>query len=238
MKLREVFVYEVAHRLRSASTWVYAAILFLFAFWLMPGFADVGPVYANAPEELARLSLVIGLLGLLVSAALFGDAAVRDIQVGMDPLLFTSSLRKAEYLGGRFLAALATNAVVAIAIPAGLVTTALLGVPDTAAFGPVRPSAYLQPYLLFVLPNVLFAGTILFTTGVLARQMIPVYLVGIGLFASYLLTVNGVGQTDNPILSVLSDPVGIRTFSEMTEYWTAADRNAQLIGFPVELGVE
>ena len=34
MKLREVFRYEIEHRLRSPSTWVYAAILLGLAFSL------------------------------------------------------------------------------------------------------------------------------------------------------------------------------------------------------------
>ena len=177
----------------------------------------------------------MGMLGLLVSAALFGDAAVRDIRVEMDPLLFTLSLQKAEYLGGRFLATLVANVVVVLAIPLGLAVTTLIGFPDPAGYGPFRLVAYLQSYLLFVLPNVVFAGAVLFATGVLARQMIPVYLGASGLFISYLLTVNVGGQIENPVLSLLADPVGIRALGEMTELWTAAERNTRLIGFPAEL---
>ena len=78
-----------------------------------------GSVHVNAPRAARRgLACSSGMFGMLVTAALFGDAAVRDSQAGMDPLLFTSPLRKAEYLGGRFLAALAVNAVLAARDPA------------------------------------------------------------------------------------------------------------------------
>src|SRR5690606_26025531 len=111
VRFREVFRYELEYRLRSASTWVYAAVLFglAFAFGLTASPFDAA-VHANAPAHVAFAALIVSLPGLAVTAALFGDAAVRDVQAGMDALLFTSPLRKAEYLGGRFLAVLAVNA--------------------------------------------------------------------------------------------------------------------------------
>jgi ABC-type dipeptide/oligopeptide/nickel transport system ATPase component len=56
-------------------------------------------VNANAPQQVAQgTALFGGLFGLLVSAALFGDAAICDVGSGMDPLLYTTRLRKPEYL--------------------------------------------------------------------------------------------------------------------------------------------
>ncbi|HEX6292488.1 MAG TPA: M1 family aminopeptidase [Herpetosiphonaceae bacterium] len=237
MKFREVFRYELEYRLRSTSTWVYAGCLFLLAVWMFLATADgEGGGHANAPERLAGGAAIIGTVGMLVTAALFGDAAVRDVAAGMDPLLFTSPLRKADYLGGRFLAALAVNAVVMLAIPLGLLAaTGLVGSFESEPVGPFRGGAYVQPYLLFLLPNLVLAGAILYTIGVLARQVVPVYLGAIGLFISYLTAMNALGQIENPVLSVLSDPLGIRALEETTRYWTAAERNARLIGFPVGL---
>ena len=112
MRLLEVFRYEFGYRLRSPSTWAYAAFLFLVTCWGLVATADGGDaVNANSAQGVAQgTALFGGLFGLLVSAALFADAAIRDVAAGMDPLLYTTRLRKAEYLAGRFLAALAMNA--------------------------------------------------------------------------------------------------------------------------------
>src|SRR5687768_18286356 len=75
------------------------------------------------------------MLGLVVTAALFGDAALRDIEVGMDPLLFTSPQRTLDHLGGRYLAALAVNALLLLAVPLGYALPTLIGYPDPAHFG-------------------------------------------------------------------------------------------------------
>jgi hypothetical protein len=40
---------------------------------------------------------------MLVTAGIFGDAASRDVQTRMHALFYTSPLREAHYLGGRFL---------------------------------------------------------------------------------------------------------------------------------------
>ena len=173
---------------------------------------------------------------MLVTAALFGDAAVRDVEAGMDPLLFTAPLGKVEYLGGRFVAALTVNAVVMVAVPVGLVTASgLIGWFEPETVGPFRVGAYVQPYLLFLLPNLILTGAILYTIGVLARKVIPVFLGAIGLFISYLVAMSSIGQIEHPLMSVLIDPLGFRSLEATTQYWTAAERNTQLIGFPVGL---
>ncbi len=236
MKLGEVFRYELAHRLRSASTWIYTAILFGIAVSVNLGATPGAAVHPDAPARVAFLMLLFGSLffGLPVSAALFGDAAVRDVQAEMDPLLFTSPLSKAEYLGGRFLGAMAANAVVLLAIPLGLALPVLVGYPDPAAFGPFRVGAYVQPYLLILLPNMVFAGAVLFATGVLTRKMVPVYLVAIALFVGNMIVIGPDDDTVSPVLSVLT-PLGFHALNELTRYWTAAEQNARLIGFPAHL---
>jgi hypothetical protein len=238
VRLREVFRYELAYRLRSPSTWTYAAFLFLIGFWGFGATAEVGggeAVHANAPQLVAQgIALFGGLFGLLVSAALFGDAAVRDVAAGMDPLLYTTRLRKAEYLGGRFLAALAINAMAVVAIPLGH-ALATVTITRAGTLGPFRIAAYVQPLLLFQLPNLVLVGAILFTIGTLARQVIPVYLGTAGIFVGYVTAANYWSGIESPLLSALADPLGINALLAMTGYWTAAERNARLIGFPVML---
>ena len=236
MRLREVFRYEFGYRLRSPSTWAYAAFLFLVMCWgLLVSADDAGAVSANSPQGVAEgIVLFGGLFGLLVSAALFADAAIRDVAAGMDPLLYTTRLGKAEYLGGRFLAALAVNAILVLAVPLGFwVCSVTLANAD--AIGPNRLAAYLQPLLLLLWPNLVLVGAIQFTIGTLARQAIPVYLGTAGVFIGYIVAANYWGGIDSPMLSVLADPLGINALLAMTRYWTPSELETRLIGFPTML---
>jgi ABC-2 type transport system permease protein len=233
-RFAEVFRYEFAHRLRSVSTWLYGGFLFLIGFWIIHvAVTGTNPIHVNAPEDLAeKTALFCGLFGILVTAGLFSDAAIRDRTAGMDPLLFTTRLRPAEYLGGRFLAALAINGILVLAIPIGLAVATKMPYLPRDAFGPNHLAAYLQPVLLFLLPNLVLVGAILFTIAALSRKVIPVYLGAIAIFIGYLVAANYWSGITNPMLSALADPLGINALKAMTAYWTASERNARLIGFP------
>ncbi len=235
MKTGEVFRYELGYRLRSISTWSYAGFLFLIAIWTFLATAD-GSAYANAPVRIAGGTAIAGLLGMLVTAAIFGDAAVRDFAAEMDPLLFTAPLRKGEYLGGRFLAALTVNALVMLAVPLGhVVATVVVESLQSVKAGPFRVLAFVQPWPLFVLPNLILTGAILYAIGALARRVIPVYLGAVVLFVTYIVAVNAAERITNPALALLSDPSGIHTLQRVTRYWTEAEQNVRLVGFPADL---
>jgi ABC-2 type transport system permease protein len=232
VRLREVFRFELEYRLRSASTWIYAAILLAFSFSLIASnTGGGGAVHLNAPERIAEFCLIAGMFGMLVTAAVFGDAGVRDVEVGMDPLLFTSRLGKAEYLGGRFLAALATNAVILLAVPLGLAAGTLTA-DAPGELGPFRAGAFVQPYLLFLLPNAVLVGAILFLIAVLTRKTIPVYLGAMALFIGYLFGIGNRRYIADPTLSALADPFGMGVAQDVIGLWTSAERNARLLGFP------
>ena len=215
--LREVFRYELGYRLRSRSTWAYAAFLFALGFFILHGVPG-RIILVNAPANVAEAAAMFcGTFGMLVTAAFFADAAIRDVQVGMDQFLYTTPLRKTEYLGGRFLAALAVNALLLLAIPLGLAAATLMPYQDSTHFGPFRVAVFVQPYLLFLLPNVILAGAVFFTIGALTRQSIPVYVGGIGLFIAYLIAGNYWGSIGSPTVSVLADALGINALRGMTQ---------------------
>ena len=158
-------------RQRVVRPLLVSLLLFVAGCPINPQPVDGGDaINANAPHHVARGTVLFGgLFGLLVSAALFGHAAIRDVAAGMDPLRYTTRIRKAEYLGGRFLAALAMNAIVILAIPLGFwVCTVTLVEPD--AVGPNRLAAYVQPLVLFLWPNIVPVGALMFTIGALVRQ--------------------------------------------------------------------
>jgi hypothetical protein len=202
--------------------------------WLFVGTGG-HEVNANAPQRVAQgIALFGGTFGLLVSAALFGDAALRDVAAGMDPFLYTTRLRRAEYLGGRFLAALATNVILVVMLPLGywFATVTLI---TADALGPNRLAVYLQPLVLFLWPNVALVGTLQFTIAALARKVVPVYLGTAGVFIGYIVAANYWSEIESPLLSALADPLGVNAFLVMTRYWTRAELETRLVGFPTML---
>ena len=234
MRFREIFRYELAYRLKSGATWVYAGILFLVAIWMFLATAD-GEEYANAPERIAAGTVIIGMFGMLVTAALFGEAAVRDVEAEMDGLFFTTPVGRAELLGGRYLGSLVVNALVMVAIPLGILVATWIASSGAETVGPFRLAAHVEPYFTLQLPNLVLVGAVLFAIGMFARQTLPVYLGAIAFFIGYVVMLNYVDRIASPIVATLVDPLGAATIMEVTQYWTESERNLRLVGLPAAL---
>jgi hypothetical protein len=89
----EVFRFEIGYRLRQPSTWIYAAVLFAVPFLMMHAI-NGSSQFLNAPEMVINASAILGGIGMLVSAGVFGDAAARDVRFAhARPLLHVAASR-------------------------------------------------------------------------------------------------------------------------------------------------
>ena len=243
MKLGRIFRFEFAYQLRRPSTWLYFAVLFFVAWSIIqanyvPDARD-GWLLLNVPLVIASTTVVAGMLWLFIAASIAGDAAARDIESGLHPLSFSAPTPKFQYLAGRFLAAYALNAVILLAVPAGM----LLGMhwPDVEPeiLGPWRPEAFLLAYLMIALPNAFIATAVQFCFAALSRRAIVSYFGSMLLFfASMGLSVFVMSVLKLPDLARLLDPVGmIAIVSGLSGTWTTHEVNTRLVGLqPLLLG--
>jgi ABC-type transport system involved in multi-copper enzyme maturation permease subunit len=227
----EVFRFEVEYRLRQPSTWVYALVLLGIPFLLLHAI-DGSSNYLNAPVAVMQMSAVLGGVGMLITAGIFGDAASRDVQTRMHSLFYTSPLRESEYLTGRFLGGLVVNAVLVMGVPLGLLIASLMPYMSPGKFGPVQLTAYLQTYLLILLPNVIIIGACMFVAAALTRQALATYLGGIALFVLGAVSADFTQGLGSRTLEILVDPFGGRAIAAATEFWTPVEQNSRPIGWP------
>ena len=234
-KVWEVFRFEVAYQARRVSTWLYPAVLLGFTILLATqayiGKARSGGYYFNGPFVVAEVTLVGSVLGLLLTTGLAGDAAGRDVATRMAPLVYTTPVGASAYLGGRFLAAFVLNALILVAVPAGLLIAALPVASEAGLVGPFRPAAYAGAYLLLAVPNA-FVGTALsFSAATLSRRAVASYLGSVLLvFAAVLNWQLVAGRWGRWELATLLDPLGLTALSERSRVWTPSDKNTRLIG--------
>ena len=232
--LAEIFRFELAYRVRQPATWVYALVLFGLPFALLH-IIDGSSNYLNAPVAVMEMSAVLGSMGMLVTAGIFGDAASRDVQTRMYSLFYTSPVPEAQYLGGRFLGALVVNAVVVMGVPLGLLLASVMPYMPAGKFGPVHLAAYVQAYVLMLLPNVVIIGTCMFAAAALTRQALATYLGGVALFALGAVAADFTNGLGSPTLETLVDPFGGRAIVRTTELWTPSEQNARLVGWPAAM---
>ncbi|QHL87934.1 ABC transporter permease [Nibribacter ruber] len=235
MKFQKIFRLELTYQLRQVTTWLYFAVMLVLAFlFIMGNFihdAREGYVQLNAPVIIGVVTVLCCVFWLLMGGAVAGDAAARDVQTRMFSLTYTSPASKADYLGGRFLAAFLLNVLILLAIPISILLTMQFTGVEPEIMGPFRVSSYLSSYFFLVLPNAFIATAIQFSMAALSRKGMASYLGGVMLFvAAYLL-----GQVLDASLrkwglGTLIDPMGFTpVMSHYSSEWSPLEMNTRLL---------
>lgn len=198
MRLGEIFRYEVGYQLRRLPTWLYFAgilglVFIIVTDTLQQEAKSGGNLNTNAPFLISYSMVIISMMALAITAALFGDAAARDAEARMHPLFYTTPVTKLDYLGGRFLGAFTVNALLLAAVPAGVVLGELFYL-ERANAGPFRLTTYLQPFFGMMMPNLFVSAAIVFTLAALTRRPMAAYGGGVLLFLGSILTEEGVAE--------------------------------------------
>ncbi len=231
-----VFLFETRYRLRQPSTYLFFGLLFLLAFGFIA--SDVvrivggdAQVKLNAPLVIARMVVVLTIFGTLISSALVGTSVLRDFEYRTHELFFTTRVSKWDYLAGRFLGSFLVALLVFSGMLFGLWVGSLMPWQDHTKLLPFRLASYVQPFLLFVVPNLLFLCAIFFTLGALTRNLLAIYTFGIVVLVGYLIAQSLTRGLDSHLLASLLDPFGSTPVGLMTRYWTPSEKNTLLLPF-------
>ena len=174
MKFREIFRFEFVYQVHRIRTWLYFAVLFIAGFQLQ-GTAGGGNAHVVSSYEIAQDTILTCLLWIVMAPAVAGSAAARDVQTRMHPLIYAAPIRKADYLGGRFLAAFLLNTLLLLAAPLGILTALFLTGADAGIVRP-RPAVFFSSYAVFAMPTAFIFTAVQFSVAALKRRPIVSYL--------------------------------------------------------------
>src|SRR6516162_2256309 len=161
--LSAILLFELKQRLHRISTYVYFVVFFglglLFA--LMSGgafpqatvdFGTGGKVLVNSPYALNSIITYICFFGIVITAAIAGQATYQDIDSNSSAFFYTAPITKLDYLGGRYLAACAVQLPIFASVGLGAWLGSLMPWIDKTRLGPQMVVAYFQPYFINVVP--------------------------------------------------------------------------------------
>ena len=229
-----VLRFELAYHRRRASTYLFFATLFLFTYFAMASdavvlFDNQGQVNKNAPVVLAQTMAVVCAVGQVITTALMGTAILRDVQLKSHELLFTTRVTRSGYLAGRFVGAFLVMLCVYLALPLGSLVGTLMPWVDHDKLQAFHLMSYVQPFVLIVVPNILFISALFFAIGALTRNLLAIYVQGVALLAIWAISQNILGDLDKLSLAAVVDPFALTTIGIATRYWTVAEKNARFI---------
>jgi ABC-2 type transport system permease protein len=232
--LKEIIRFELLYRKNRAATYIYFFIIFLMCFLAVTtdvvqiGGA-VGQVKENSPIVITQMTLIVSVFLSLIASAVMGVAVLRDFEHNTEAIMFSTPMKKFDYLMGRFLGSF----VVLVFIGCGIWTAFMLGDVmwwrEKDKLLPFQPWTYLQPFFVFVVPNMFFSGSLLFMSGTLSRKSIVIYTQGILLLVLYLASQSLLRDLEQKEIAALLDPFGFRSFAFETQYWAPSERNSQLV---------
>ena len=232
--LAEILRFELRYQLRQPVFVLAAAFFFLSAFLAVTTDAvviggSIGNVNRNAPFVILQLLLVMSLMGVFVTTAFLASPVLRDRETGTHELFFSTPIRKRDYLVGRFVGALVVALAVFVPVVLGVLLGSLMPWLEPERVGPFRLGPYLQGLLVFVVPNVLFTGSLQFALATATRSLVATYASVVGMFVAYGIAGSLLADIENENLAAMLDPFGGGAFGIATRYWTVAERNTMLL---------
>lgn len=222
---------ELRYQLRSLRALATFATVFGFTFLLtanageFQSFAPGGTVLANAPFAITETLIKISVFAIFAVPAFLGDAVLRDVDHRFDSILFATPVTKRDYLAGRFAGAFAALMVALSGAPLGMLLGTFWPWADTELLGPTHLGHYASVFFGIMLPSMLAISAIVFAVAVISRGLLQTYVTVLALLVLYLVT----GSLDS--FPPLLDPFLFEVLDAQTRYWTAGERNTQLLAF-------
>ena len=234
------FLTELKYTLKQPMVYIFIFILALLEF-----FATVsdnvtvggafGNIYRNSPYTITIHVSIFCIFSLIMAAAFFNNAALRDHNNEFNEILFTTPLSKPGYFFGRFFGALVVATLplvgVFIGVLLGTYMNSIFGWLDTERYGPFYFETFLNNYLLFILPNMFLAGTVIFAMAIKWKSTVISFVGGLVIIVAYIVSLSLMSDVDNETIAGLSDIFGINAYGIETKYFTPAEKNTISPGF-------
>ncbi|MBI2569773.1 MAG: ABC transporter permease [Candidatus Schekmanbacteria bacterium] len=231
--LREIAAFELRHHLRQPLFWVCLLFFSAMAFGAVTTDAvtiggAIGNVNRNASFVVMQTLVILSILGVFAVTAFVSNAVYRDFESRMYPVFFTTSMKKSEYLLGRFAGSLSVTFLIFVGVAAAIAIGGKMPWLEPGRVGPFLPGAYLFALLVFVFPNLLVMGAIFFAIASLTRSLLHTYAGMAVFFVLYLIALTLMSDVSDVTYAALIDPFGAAAFFHATAYWTVAEKNVAL----------
>jgi ABC-type transport system involved in multi-copper enzyme maturation permease subunit len=234
--LRHILAFEIRYWLHSWMLWIFLLIISAMIF----GAASTDNItlgdalsntLRNSPYNIQNFYAFIGLFTMIMAAAFVNSAAARDFSFNTYQIIFSTPLRKSDFLLGRFFGATFVSMIPMLGVSIGMILAKYMPWVEPDRWGPVAWKAHLEGVLVFAIPNAFIIAAVLFAVAVLARNEIVSFVASLIMLAGYIVSDILLQNVERQKLGAILDPFGIRTYAYVTRYWTVAEKNTVAAGY-------
>jgi len=181
----------------------------------------IGNVYRNSPYTITIHISIFCIFSLLMAAAFFNNAALRD--------------HNNQFFFGRFFGALFVSTLpllgVFVGVLLGTYVNSIFGWIDAERFGEFYLETFINNYLLFILPNMFLAGAVIYAMANKWKSTIISFVGGLVIVVAYIVSGSLMSDVENETIAALADVFAINTYSIETKYFTPIEKNTISPGF-------
>lgn len=233
-----IYIHEIKTWFKKPDFYIYTGIMFLLSIGLSALAVGVFDSDNATVTSAIKLNSAVGIYGLLGFFAIFtylliptiiGGTIQRDFKNNTHHVLYSYPLTKVNYLLAKFCAGMTITLLVIIASAIGITLGFYLPGANSDLVGPFKIMNYLQPFLVYIIPNVFFYGAIVFAITAFLRN------VNIGfMFVLVMIILQFAAQSSLPTMDdtywvELLEPTGDSATYNLIRYWTPEEQSTQLI---------
>ena len=229
-----IFFNEIKYWFGKPAFYIYSFI-FLFIALMMSG-ASAGlfdfltvttgsSKIVNSPYGIT--SLFGGLSGLLIFLypSIIGVSVYRDYQSEMHTILYSYPFTKLQYLLAKFFSGIFIINLIVIIIAIGIGLGFILPGTNPEIIGSFDLKSYLDIYFIYILPNMLFIGAIVFGIVTFTRNISAGFITVLVILILQGLLVSLFDDPDKRFIAAILDPFGDSAIQYYTRYWTVSEQN-------------
>ncbi|MCB0728997.1 MAG: hypothetical protein KDD00_16140 [Ignavibacteriae bacterium] len=235
---KTVFRFELKYWLKNISVYVYSAGIFLIALVSMAGEAGIfgegssGSNIANSPLSLYSFVDFFCKRMMILLPAITGYSVYRDYKDNVQSVLFSYPVSKISYLAGKFLSSFLIVLIIGLFFIFGLIAGTLIPGVDNNLIVAFDPVVYFQLYFLYVIPNFLFTGIIVFGIVLLSRNLYSGFILVFVVFVVREILFRLSAGIKDHVLAALADPFG----EAATNHYIKELTNSEFNIAPLPLG--
>ena len=229
-----IFQQELNYWFKKPAFYIYLAIFLGLSFFLSAATACLfdsitattgSSIIVNSPTGVNGLFNGLTTFIFFLFPSIIGVSIYRDYKSEMHTILYSYPFTKSNYLFAKFFSGIVVVTVIVLSIALGMVIGFRFPGTNSDIVGNFQFITYVKPYLIFILPNILLFGAIVFAVVTFYRNIAAGFITVI-----VLLFVQGVVESvlydpkQRGLLALL-DPFGSGAVNYYTKYWTPSEQN-------------
>ncbi|WP_299224023.1 M1 family aminopeptidase [uncultured Psychroserpens sp.] len=229
-----IFFHEIKYWIKRPAFYIYLSIFFALSLLFSASSAGIfdsvtvttgSSRIVNSPLGINNLFSGLSIFIFFLFPSIIGVSVYRDYKSEMHTILYSYPFSKANYLFAKFFSSILIVTCIVLMIGIGIFIGFRLPGTNPDIVTAFDFSSYFNTYWLYILPNILLFGAIVFAVVTFTRNIAAGFITVILLLFVQGLTEGLLSDPEHRYMAAMLDPYGAAAVQYYTRYWTVAEQN-------------